>query len=125
MVAMEKEITGLCSESVFSSSFQIGFGLIARRIVLHSHTSQTNLDNMACGVIKDKKPVFSVCIGYSVMVNTFLSITRAVGGFCRPSGGLLLWWMFWTGVFMWVLWGMASLAFFSFLTGGAEFMFQG
>ena len=64
---MEKGMRGLCSESVFSSSLKIGFALIARRVLLHSQTSQTN----------------------------------------------------------WVLWGMVSLAFFNFLTGGAEFMFQG
>ena len=33
MVAMEKKMTGLCSESMFSSSSKSGFGLIARRII--------------------------------------------------------------------------------------------
>ena len=122
---MEKGMRGLCSESVFSSSLKIGCGLIARRVLLHSQTSQTILDSVACGLIKDKKRVFSICVGFSVMVSTFISIIGAVCVFCRPSGGLLLWWMFWTGVFIWVLWGMVSLAFFNFLTGGAEFMFQG
>ena len=96
---MEKGMRGLCSESLFSSSLKIGFGLIAGRILLHSQTSQTILDSVACALIKDKKPVFSVCIGFSVMVSTFISIIGAVCVFCRPSRGLLLWWMFWTGVF--------------------------
>ena len=33
MVAMEKKMTGLCSESMVSSSSKIGFGLIGRRII--------------------------------------------------------------------------------------------
>lgn len=79
MGAMEKKITGLYSESMFSSSrvcftlscfcsfstgllLKIGFGLVARKI-LNSHTSQNNLDGMACGLIKYKKSVFSIFIG--------------------------------------------------------------
>lgn len=83
---MEKKNTGLCSESMFSSSrvcfalscfcfstgllLKIGFGLIAKKI-LNSHTFQTYLDSMASGLIKYKKSVFSIFIGYSVMINTF------------------------------------------------------
>ena len=75
---MEKEITGLCSASVFSSSFQIGFGLIARRIILHSHTSQTNLDNMALWCNKRQETSFLhlcrlLCHGKHLAFNTWSS----------------------------------------------------
>ena len=74
MVAVEKKITGLCSDSMFSSSLKIGFALIVRSIIFNSHTSQANLDSMACGLIKYKTSVFSVFVGCSVMVNTFISL---------------------------------------------------
>jgi len=75
---MERKIPGLCSESMLSSSLKTGFGLTARRIRLNSHTFQTNLGSMARGLIKYRKSVFSVFIGYSVMGNTFISTLRAV-----------------------------------------------
>ena len=77
-VAAEKEMAGLCSESLLSSSLNIGFGLIARRIMLNSHASQTNWDSRACGLTKYKKSVFSVFMGCPVMVNTFIAIIWAV-----------------------------------------------
>ena len=74
MLAAEKETAGLCSESLFSSSLEIGFGLIARRIMLNSHASQANWVSTARGLTKCQKSVFSGFIGYSVMVSTFLAI---------------------------------------------------
>ena len=86
---MEQKCTGLRSESMFSSSLTIGFGPIARRIILNSHASQTNLDPMACGPMQCKKPIFLhfyrlLCNGQHLYFNNLSSLFLS-----RQSGGYL------------------------------------
>lgn len=63
----------LCS---FSAGLLLksGLGLVAGKIITPL-TPQSHVDSMACGLRKCKKSVFSVLVGNSIMVNTFIYIT--------------------------------------------------